>query len=133
MGPDDLPNDLLDDEEPRVKIHPPIFKGTPGERPDAHIYAAEDWMEAMRVRRDDFITKFKHTLNHLAREWYHSLDLDQFRGDWESVYHPILVGISSTQGRNINISMKDGGLSLLTLLMMISKNILEMSRKQLNS
>ena len=48
----------------------------------------KDWMEAMRVRRDDFITKFKHTLNHLAREWYHSLDLDQFGGDWESVYHP---------------------------------------------
>ena len=41
MGPDDLPNDLSDDEQPRVKIHPPIFKGTPGERPDAHIYAAE--------------------------------------------------------------------------------------------
>ena len=52
MGPDDLPDNLSDDEEPRVKIHPPIFKGTPGERPDAHIYAAEDWMEAMRVRRD---------------------------------------------------------------------------------
>ena len=40
MGPDDLPDDLLDDEQPRVKIHPPIFKGTPGERPDAHIYAS---------------------------------------------------------------------------------------------
>ena len=22
MGPDDLPNDLLNDEQPRVKIHP---------------------------------------------------------------------------------------------------------------
>ena len=32
MGPDDLPDDLSDDEQPRVKIHPPIFKGTPGER-----------------------------------------------------------------------------------------------------
>ena len=31
MGPDDLPDDLSDDEQPRVKIHPPIFKGTPGE------------------------------------------------------------------------------------------------------
>ena len=37
MGPDDLLDDLSDDEQPRVKIHPPIFKGTPGERPDAHI------------------------------------------------------------------------------------------------
>ena len=26
MGPDDLPDDLSDDEQPRVKIHPPIFK-----------------------------------------------------------------------------------------------------------
>ena len=100
MGPDDLPDDLSDDEQPRVKIHPPIFKGTPGERPDAHIYAVEDWMEAMRVRRDDYITKFKHTLNHLAREWYHSLDLDQFRGDWDQ-FTTHFSRYFSTQGRNI--------------------------------
>ena len=98
MGPDDLPDDLSDDEQPRVKIHPPIFKGTPGEWPDAHIYAAEDWMEAMRVRRDDFITKFKHTLNHLAREWYHSLDLDQFEGDWNR-FTTHFSRYFSTQGR----------------------------------
>ena len=100
MGPDDLPDDLSDDEQPRVKIHPPIFKGTPGERPDAHIYAAEDWMEVMRVRRDHYITKFKHTLNHLAREWYHSLDLDQFRGDWNQ-FTTHFSRYFSTQGRNI--------------------------------
>ena len=40
-------SDLDDDDQPQVKITPPIFKGLPGERPDAHIYAAEDWMEAM--------------------------------------------------------------------------------------
>ena len=100
MGPDDLPDDLSDDEQPRVKIHPPIFKGTPGERPDTHIYAAEDWMEVMRVRRDDFITKFKHTLNHLAREWYHSLDLDQFGRDW-NWFTTHFSRYFSTQGRNI--------------------------------
>ena len=100
MGPDDLPDDLSDDEQPRVKIHPPIYKGTPGERPDAVIYAAEDWMEVMRVRRDDFITKFKYTLNHLAREWYHSLDLDQFRGDW-NWFTTHFSRYFSTQGRNI--------------------------------
>ena len=60
----DLDSD--DDDTPRVKIPPPIFKGLPGERPDAHIYAAEDWMEAMRFREDQYIKKFKHTLNHLA-------------------------------------------------------------------
>ena len=45
---------------------PPIFKGLPRERPDAHIYATEDWMEAMHFREDQYIDKFKHTLNHLA-------------------------------------------------------------------
>ena len=27
---------------------------------------AEDWMEAMHFREDQYIDKFKHTLNHLA-------------------------------------------------------------------
>ena len=58
--------DSDDDDTPRVKIPPPIFKGLPGERPDAHIYAAEDWMEAMCFREDQYIDKFKHTVNHLA-------------------------------------------------------------------
>ena len=62
----DLNPDSDDDDTPRVKIPPPIFKGLPGERPDAHIYTAEDWMEAMHFREDQYIDKFKHTLNHLA-------------------------------------------------------------------
>ena len=64
--PDLDPDSDDDDNTPRVKIPPPIFKGLPGERPDAHIYAAEDWMEAMHFREDQYIDKFKHTLNHLA-------------------------------------------------------------------
>ena len=51
----------------------PIFKGLPGERPDTHLLATEDWMEAMRVKPNDYIDKFKHTLQHLAHEWYHGL------------------------------------------------------------
>ena len=39
--------DPLPDTRPRVKIQPPIFKGIPGERPDAHLLATADWMEAM--------------------------------------------------------------------------------------
>ena len=39
-------------------------------------------------------------LNHLAREWYHSLDLDQFRGDW-SWFTTHFSRYFSTQGRNI--------------------------------
>ena len=66
MGPDDLPDDLSDDEQPRVRYIPLYSKESQEKDPDTHIYAAEDWMEAMRVRRDNFITKFKHTLNHLV-------------------------------------------------------------------
>ena len=32
------------------KFLPPIFKGLPGKRPDAHLLATEDWMEAMQVK-----------------------------------------------------------------------------------
>ena len=30
---------------PRVKIPPPIFKGLPGERLEAHLLRANDWMD----------------------------------------------------------------------------------------
>ena len=44
----DPDSDSDDDErEPIVKIPPPIFKGLPGKRPNAHLLATEDWMEAM--------------------------------------------------------------------------------------
>ena len=39
--------DPLPDNRPRVKIQLPVFKGISGERPDAHLLAAEDWMVAM--------------------------------------------------------------------------------------
>ena len=42
MPDPDLNPDSDDDDTPRVKIPPPIFKGLPRQRPDAHIYAAED-------------------------------------------------------------------------------------------
>ena len=31
-----------EDAKPQVQIPPPIFKGLPGERPDAHLLATED-------------------------------------------------------------------------------------------
>ena len=97
-GLDPFPDE--DRRRPKVKIQPPVFKGLPGERPDAHLLAAADWMEAMRLGPDDFIDNFKHTLQHLALEWYHGLDLHKFHGNW----HEFTTHFSryfSTQGRNI--------------------------------
>ena len=57
-------------------------------------------MEAMWFHRDDYNDKFKHTLQHLAREWYHGLDLYQFGDSWcEFTRH--FSRYFSTQGRNI--------------------------------
>ena len=99
---DDVDTDSEDEEDvkPQVKIPPPIFKGLPGERPDAHLLATEDWMEAMLFERVEYNDKFKHTLQHLAREWYHGLDMHQFGNSWhEFTQH--FSRYFSTQGRNI--------------------------------
>ena len=77
-----ISNEEEEDNTPQVKIPPPIFKGLPGEQPDTHLLAAQDWMEVMLFRVDDYTDKFKHTLQHLAREWYHGLDMDQFGSNW---------------------------------------------------
>ena len=82
---------------PRVKLPPLIFKGLPGERPEAHLLRAYDWMDTYNILPVHKPANFKHTLDHLAREWYDSLtfpiawnDLQQ----WFSRYF-------STQGRSI--------------------------------
>ena len=83
--------------QPRVKLPPPIFKGLPGKRPEAHLLRANDWMDIYNILPVNKSANFKHTLDHLAREWYDSLtfpfawnDLQQ----WFSRYF-------STQGRSI--------------------------------
>ena len=54
----------------------------------------------MHFRENQYIDKFKHTLNHLACEWYHSLDRGDFHSDWEeSTKH--FSRYFSTQGHNI--------------------------------
>ena len=58
---------------PRVKLPPPIFKGLPGERPEAHLLRANDWMETYNILQVNKPANFKHTLDHLATEWYDSL------------------------------------------------------------
>ena len=52
---------------PRVKISPPIFKGLPGERPEAHLLRANDWMDTYNILPVNKPTNFKHTLDHLTR------------------------------------------------------------------
>ena len=97
-GLDPLPDE--DKTRPKVKIQPPVFKGLLGERPDAHLLATSDWMEAMRLAPNDFIDNFKHTLQHLAHEWYHGLDLHKFCGNW-CKFTTHFSRYFSTQGRNI--------------------------------
>ena len=64
------------------------------------MLATADWMEAMQIRHNHYINNFKHTLQHLACEWYHSLDIDDFHDDWcEFTRH--FSRYFSTQGRNI--------------------------------
>ena len=36
-------------QPPRVKISPPIFKGLRGERPEAHLLRANDWMDIYNI------------------------------------------------------------------------------------
>ena len=55
---------------PRVKIPPPIFKGLPRERLEAHLMRAIDWMDTSNILPVNKPANFKHTLDHLAREWY---------------------------------------------------------------
>ena len=114
-----------DGSRPRVRIPPPIFKGLPGERPDAHLLAAEDWMEAMKVKDDDYVDKFKHTLHHLACEWYHGLDIDQFGDEWHE-FTGISADISLHKEGILNICMKGGEPFHLIHLLMTSKNTSEM-------
>ena len=65
-------------------VKPPIFRGDKGERPEAHILRAEDWMEASNPGMTNAmkVRNFKLTLDHLAREWYDNADS---KGDYEKL------------------------------------------------
>ena len=81
---------------PRVKISP-IFKGLPGERPEAHLLRANDWMDTYNILLVNKPTNFKHTLDHLAREWYDSLTFPITWNDLQQRFSQYF----STQGRSI--------------------------------
>ena len=82
---------------PRVKLPPPIFKGTPGKRPEAHLLRANDWMDTYNILPVNKPTNFKHTLDHLAREWYDSLTFPITWNDLQQRFSRYF----STQGRSI--------------------------------
>ena len=82
---------------PRVKLPPLIFKGLQGERPEAHLLRANDWMDTYNILPVNNPTSFKHTLDHLAREWYDSLT---FPIAWNNLQQQF-SRYFSTQGRSI--------------------------------
>ena len=123
LDPD--PDSDDDGRRPRVKIPPPIFKSLPGERPDTHLLAAADWMEAMQIRPNGYIDNFKHTLQHLACEWYHGLDINDFM--MTGTNSPdISADISLHKEEILSIYMKGGEPFHLIHLLMTLKNTSEM-------
>ena len=81
----------------RVKIPPPIFKGLPGERPEAHLMRANDWMDTYNILPVNKPANFKHTLDHLAREWYDSLTFPITWNDLQQRFSRYF----STQGQSL--------------------------------
>ena len=52
---------------PGLAPPPPGQKGLPGERPEAHLLRANDWMDTYNILPVNKPANFKHTLDHLAR------------------------------------------------------------------
>ena len=78
---------------------PPSFKGNPGDRPEAHLLRAEDWMEASNPDMKDAakVKNFRLTLDHHAREWYDKADC---KTSWKKMKLEF-SRYFSTQGRSI--------------------------------
>ena len=81
----------------RVKISPPIFKGLLGKRPEAHLLRVNDWMDTYNILPVNKPANFKHTLDHLVREWYDSLTFPIALNDLQQRFSRYF----STQGRSI--------------------------------
>ena len=80
-------------------VKPPVFRGDKGERPEAHILRAEDWMEASNPGMTNAmkVRNFKLTLDHHAREWYDKADS---KGDYEQMKVDFSMHFS-TQGKSV--------------------------------
>ena len=84
------------------RISPPIFRGDPGERPEAHLLRTLDWYDAIGITADKSkMDNFRHTLDQGAREWF--ADLWSRRGGilgWEELTNEF-SRYFSTQGRSL--------------------------------
>ena len=80
-------------------IKPPIFRGDDGERPEAHLMRAQDWLEAIDPTMTEVqrIQNFRLTLDHNAREWYDKADC---KDTWENM-RTQFSQFFSTQGKSI--------------------------------
>ena len=80
-------------------IKPPIFRGDEGERPEAHLMRAKDWLEATdpTMTEAQKVQNFRLTLDHNAREWYDKADC---KDTWENM-RTQFSQFFSTQGKSI--------------------------------
>ena len=80
-------------------IKPPIFRGDDGERPEAHLMRAQDWLEATdpTMTEAQRVQNFRLTLDHNAREWYDKADC---KDTWENM-RTQFSQFFSTQGKSI--------------------------------
>ena len=80
-------------------IKPPIFRGDDGERPEAHLMRAKDWLEATdpTMTEAQRVQNFRLTLDHNAREWYDKADC---KDTWEHM-RTQFSQFFSTQGKSI--------------------------------
>ena len=80
-------------------IKPPIFRGDDGERPEAHLMRAQDWLEATdpTMTEAQRVQNFRLTLDHNAREWYDKADC---KDTWEHM-RTQFSQFFSTQGKSI--------------------------------
>ena len=80
-------------------LKPPILWGVEGERPEAHLMRAKDWLEASNplMTEELKIQNFRLTLDHNAREWYDKADC---KDTWENM-RTQFSQYFSTQGKSI--------------------------------
>ena len=88
-------------------LKPPIFRGVEGERPEAHLMRAKDWLEAASplMTEELKIQNFRLTLDHNAREWYDKADC---KDTWENFEDTVQSILLHSRKINLLIYRKDG-------------------------